>query len=1473
MSSANRAHRRLGHTRKSLPLRLVQRPAVLLLAGSALVCLPLQGASASASQNQPGPGATVAPPTPSDVPYALPVTDLPSVKQSPPVAADAPYTPAVLNLIAQLEPSNPPTEAELANADAMFHGGSNSTCYNVGPTAAPTGTDPSITPMCWSDAQGINVTSGPNVRNTTGPMDLMGLGATFDRELANVWGQTEGTEGRELMVTGLFGPQTDLDRMPDWGRNLTTTGADPYLSAQLVQAQINGIQGAGLMSEMKHFAAYNGEDDSQTSEVQDQALHQLYLTPYEAGFVYGQAAATMCSYQIWQDTSTSLPASEPTLAGTYPVSPYAVAGQAPQTWPLDEAHYSCEQPLTLTYALRDLWGSKAMVGSDYPATHSTSGILQGEDQEQPTTAGYFSASNSLSTTSTSFFGPPSAYDPTGDTCASASGTAESCATPGAVHVAGIPGPGCPATGCTLVQAVSNGTVPLSVFNQALATMLYQEQRFGMLGCDQSPVAPTCTNPGGIAGTRTGLAPLPTGPTSGATPAADLGTKNGDAAVVEREAEEGGVLLRNQGSALPITPSDLAGGVFVTGPGAQYTIADPTTEASIGYLDRGQVNPLEQLEAFSGDPKAFTYAPALDPAGYPVPSSALSTSDSSVTGNLALTTSTGLSTTASSIDYTTVSGNGQLAPGSYTWSGYVYVPTTDTYTFDFQFSNGVAAPESQPLTGESWSGGSATLSVPSGTPVAVGSQVTVTGACPSGYDGTFTVTASTATSVSYALPTDPGACSATLAVTGATWSPARFFAPAEATLDFASTTTTPSVGSSITVSGVSPAGYDGTFTVTASTPTSVSYAEASDPGTYVGGGTIAVATSGTVASGDVQFTFDGKLAPLATAAPIDSTGGASTEILGSPTNAGYTEAGLTAMQFSAGSLAGGTYYPVTIKFDNVTGGPASFRFGYNRANGDIAQAAAEAKGKSLAIVFLNDNGAPPEGNTPTALTMIPNPYYNASEPITDSNPPYISGVDSLPANQTQLVEAVAAANPNTVVVLNTTDPVVMPWISNVKSVLEMWYSGEEGGTATARLLLGLADPSGHLPITFPAKATDTIWAYDETVPLYPGDTLGPHLDRLNGNGGCSTSGYNCPPDTTTNESEGIFTDYRFFDKEGITPLFPFGWGLSYTSFAFSGLRVVPDGSGGLAVSFNVTNTGQVAGTAVPQVYLGAPSNQPSGVQFAVRQLVQFGRVALQPGQTQRVTLDVALRQLQYWSSVSQQWLLATGARTVWVGDADSLGGPVGDPTASSSLPLQATVQLGPPPHGHGHGVGQHGYHGGLRSHGDNQPHGRGLGGPKAYQATGSISCDNEQLSATLVTGDVVVPSGQWCDMVDATVTGSVIVAPGSTGIRIAGSTVDGSLQAVGTTQAADPLSAGADVLCATTVKGNVSISRSGGSVPWDIGLCGGNTIGGDVLFTANASPASSISGNTVARDLSCFANGGVTATDNTVGGRSLGQCSN
>src|SRR4051795_5182136 len=536
-------------------------------------------------------------------PYSFPVT-LPAAKQSPAVDANAPYTSVVLDLIHQLEPSSPPTRDQLANASKLLHDGPNGSCHNVGPVSAPTGTNPSIAPICWTDAQGVLNTSGPNARGSTGPMTLMGLASSFDLGLANAWGQTEGTESRAFMVTGMFGPQTDLDRLPNWGRNLTTGGEDPYLSGTMVSAQINGMQGAGAMSQMKHFAVYNGQAQNVNTDIGDQGLHENYLTPYEYGFVDAKAAATMCSYQLFRDTSAHLPAN---VSSETQSSPCA-AGLIPPTWGLGESHYACENPLILNYVLRDLWKSKAFVGSDYPATHSTSAILQGEDQEMPTQAGFFSATKTLTA--------GQQVDLTGSTCADASGAKVECSAPGANHVGGYPGPGCPTYGCALVDAVMNGTIPLAVFNQSLARILYQEQRFGILGCDQTPVSALCTNPGGIGADRTGTAPLPLGSSSG-TP--QLGTKYGDAAVVERYSEEGATLLKNAQSGLPLDASSLNDGdVLVTGANANHTVADPTNEASTGFIDRDAINPLQQLKFLSGNPGAFTFVPANDPTGQPVP---------------------------------------------------------------------------------------------------------------------------------------------------------------------------------------------------------------------------------------------------------------------------------------------------------------------------------------------------------------------------------------------------------------------------------------------------------------------------------------------------------------------------------------------------------------------------------------------------------------------------------------------------------------------------------------------------------------------------------------------------------------------------------------------------------------------------------------------------------------------------------------
>jgi beta-glucosidase len=244
---------------------------------------------------------------------------------------------------------------------------------------------------------------------------------------------------------------------------------------------------------------------------------------------------------------------------------------------------------------------------------------------------------------------------------------------------------------------------------------------------------------------------------------------------------------------------------------------------------------------------------------------------------------------------------------------------------------------------------------------------------------------------------------------------------------------------------------------------------------------------------------------------------------------------------------------------------------------------------------------------------------------------------LPGEQDQLIEEIAAVNPNTVVVLNTSQPVAMPWIDKVKGVVEMWWPGDEGGEAEVKTLLGLNNPGGKLPMTWGKALTD----YAANSPQHP--------ER-------SARGV----DGKTTFSEGVLVGYRWFDDQKIEPLFPFGYGLSYTRFAMSGLKVMPGSNGGAEVSVRVKNTGSVRGDEVPQVYLAAPANRPAGVQFAPRTLVAFERVTLNPGEEREVTLHVAPRAFEYWSAAEKRWLRPSGARTV-------LGG-----TSSRDLPLTATV---------------------------------------------------------------------------------------------------------------------------------------------------------------------------------------------------------
>jgi beta-glucosidase len=228
--------------------------------------------------------------------------------------------------------------------------------------------------------------------------------------------------------------------------------------------------------------------------------------------------------------------------------------------------------------------------------------------------------------------------------------------------------------------------------------------------------------------------------------------------------------------------------------------------------------------------------------------------------------------------------------------------------------------------------------------------------------------------------------------------------------------------------------------------------------------------------------------------------------------------------------------------------------------------------------------------------------------------------ALPFAQNELIEAVAAANPNTVVVLNSGGPVRMPWIGRVRAVLLMWYPGQEGGWATADLLTGKANPSGKLPLTFPVNMEDT----PTGDPRYPERSLG--VDRK------------------VIHSEGLFIGYRYFDRNDIKPLFPFGHGLSYTAFAYSDLTIAR-AEGGIDVAFTVKNTGSRAGAEAPQIYLGPPQ---SDVPMPPKSLAGFTRVELAPGKAERVRVHVPDRQFAYWSIEERNWTRPAGPRPIYVG---------------------------------------------------------------------------------------------------------------------------------------------------------------------------------------------------------------------------------
>jgi len=242
----------------------------------------------------------------------------------------------------------------------------------------------------------------------------------------------------------------------------------------------------------------------------------------------------------------------------------------------------------------------------------------------------------------------------------------------------------------------------------------------------------------------------------------------------------------------------------------------------------------------------------------------------------------------------------------------------------------------------------------------------------------------------------------------------------------------------------------------------------------------------------------------------------------------------------------------------------------------------------------------------------------------------------------LVSAVAAANPNTVVILQTGGPVLMPWVDDVKGIFEVWYAGQEIGPAIAALLWGDVNPSGKLPQTFPVSEDDLPTAGSEAQ--YPGIEDADGIRQVD-------------------YTEGLEVGYRWYDAQGIEPLFPFGYGLSYTTFEYSHLQIVKP-KDKINVFFIVKNTGDVAGAEIAQVYL----TLPAGLGEPPKRLVGWAKVDLEPGEYQKVKVVIdpnsAAHPLSYWDMSVEDWVTAPGTYTVHVG------------SSSRNLLMSANIEVGP-----------------------------------------------------------------------------------------------------------------------------------------------------------------------------------------------------
>lgn len=377
----------------------------------------------------------------------------------------------------------------------------------------------------------------------------------------------------------------------------------------------------------------------------------------------------------------------------------------------------------------------------------------------------------------------------------------------------------------------------------------------------------------------------------------------------------------------------------------------------------------------------------------------------------------------------------------------------------------------------------------------------------------------------------------------------------------------------------------------------------DAANVLGAGALSVRWTGTLTppvSGTYRFSFDyAGIVRLFIDGELIASG--DSEGLGHPPFALSGVAPATA--HGVATLSAGVPVSITVEYSagsSLVGGV--LHLGWQEPDPTLhAEAVAAAASADVAVVFVNDVTS--EGMDRESLR--------------------------LPADQDALIAAVAAANPKTVVVLHTSGPVLMPWLADVAAVVQAWYPGERSGEAIAAVLFGDVAPAGRLPMTFPASEEQ---GPGQQASEYPGINA------------------------TVRYEEGVFVGYRYFDAFEQEPLFPFGYGLTYTTFALADLAVEDADGGAFDVSVSVTNTGPRAGAAVVQLYVGFPA----AAQAPPNQLKGFDRVELAPGETARVTMRLERDHLAVWDEEAGAWVVHPGAYAIRVG------------SSSRDLPLETEV---------------------------------------------------------------------------------------------------------------------------------------------------------------------------------------------------------